>query len=80
MEWRYNFHIVSIAATAIVCYVWIVPLALWAALKWTITPDGHDEIETQVKHTSVTMLSHKVAYENVLCDIYTVTVAKSGNI
>ncbi|XP_028167497.1 protein YIPF2 [Ostrinia furnacalis] len=56
VEWRYNFHIVSIAATAIVCYVWIVPLALWAALKWTITPDGHDEIETQTTK-SPTMMS-----------------------
>lgn len=47
VEWRYDFHIVSIAATAIVCYVWLVPLALWAALKWTVVPDGQDEIETQ---------------------------------
>ncbi|RVE52292.1 hypothetical protein evm_003082 [Chilo suppressalis] len=47
LEWRYDFHIVSIAATAIVCYIWLVPLALWAALKWTIVPDDQDEIETQ---------------------------------
>lgn len=48
-HWRYDFHLVSYAATAIVCYVWLVPLALWAALKWTVRTDGHDEIENQVK-------------------------------
>lgn len=46
--WRYDFHLVSIAATAITCYVWLVPLALWAALKWTSSNDAHDEIENQV--------------------------------
>ncbi|KAL4702135.1 hypothetical protein ACJJTC_019411 [Scirpophaga incertulas] len=56
VEWRYNFHIVSIAATAILCYVWLVPLALWAALKWTIAPDGQNEIETQAS-SSPTMMS-----------------------
>lgn len=48
VHWRYNYHLVSYAATAIFCYVWLVPLALWAALKWSVVPDGQDEIETQV--------------------------------
>lgn len=47
-HWRYDFHLVSYAATAIMCYVWLVPLALWAALKWTTVPDGQDDIDTQV--------------------------------
>lgn len=54
--WRYNYHLVSYAATAIICYVWLVPLALWAALKWTSVPDGQDDIETQ-SSTSPTMIS-----------------------
>lgn len=54
--WRYNYHLVSYAATAIICYVWLVPLALWAALKWTTVPDGQDEIETQTSN-SPTMIS-----------------------
>uniref|UniRef100_A0A1E1W2L8 Protein YIPF n=1 Tax=Pectinophora gossypiella TaxID=13191 RepID=A0A1E1W2L8_PECGO len=56
VHWRYDFHLVSYAATAISCYVWIVPLALWAALKWTTVPDGQDEIETQTSKTP-TMIS-----------------------
>lgn len=56
VQWRYDFHLVSYAATAIICYVWLVPLALWAALKWTTTPDGQDEIETQAT-SSPTMIS-----------------------
>lgn len=54
--WRYDFHLVSIAATAISCYVWLVPLALWAALKWTTNTDAHDEIENQ-NTSSPTMMS-----------------------
>ncbi|XP_045778340.1 protein YIPF1 [Maniola jurtina] len=55
VHWRYNYHLVSYAATAILCYVWLVPLALWAALKWTAT-DTQDEIETQVS-SSPSMIS-----------------------
>ncbi|KAG6442888.1 protein YIPF1 [Manduca sexta] len=51
IPWRYDFHLVSYAATAIMSYVWIVPLALWAALKWTTVSDGQDEIETQTSRT-----------------------------
>ncbi|XP_045504642.1 protein YIPF2 [Colias croceus] len=47
IHWKYDFHLVSYAATAIFCYVWLVPLALWAALKWTSTPDAQDQIEIQ---------------------------------
>ncbi|CAB3225552.1 unnamed protein product [Arctia plantaginis] len=55
-QWRYDFHMVSIAATAIATYVWIVPLALWASLKWTTNTDAHDEIENQ-DTKSPTMIS-----------------------
>lgn len=51
VHWRYDFHLVSYAATAIVCYVWLVPLALWGVLKWTTLPDGQDEIETQTSNS-----------------------------
>lgn len=34
--WKYNFHIVSYAATAIFTYAWLLPLALWGALKWSV--------------------------------------------
>jgi len=33
-HWRYDFHAVTFAATAIFSYAWLVPLALWSILKW----------------------------------------------
>jgi len=33
-QWRYDFHVVSIAATAIFSYAWLVPFAVWACLRW----------------------------------------------
>ncbi|CAG9133055.1 unnamed protein product [Plutella xylostella] len=55
MHWRYDFHLVSYAATAIICYVWIVPLALWGAIKWT-TVEAQDEEAIQGS-TNPTMMS-----------------------
>ncbi|XP_073954273.1 protein YIPF2 [Choristoneura fumiferana] len=55
VHWRYDFHLVSYAATAIFGYVWLVPVALWAALKWTVAPQGQDEIETQASPTPTMM-------------------------
>ncbi|KAL6265593.1 hypothetical protein P5V15_002388 [Pogonomyrmex californicus] len=34
-HWKYNFHVVSYAATCIFLYAWFLPLVLWGALKWT---------------------------------------------
>lgn len=47
-HWRYNFHLVSIAATTIVLYVILIPFALWAALKWTARPVDSDLITDEV--------------------------------
>ncbi|XP_026751729.2 protein YIPF2 [Galleria mellonella] len=55
VHWRYDFHIVSYAATAIFCYVWVVPLALWAALKWSTIANSQDEMETQEANTPTMM-------------------------
>ena len=33
-HWKYDFHAVTFAATAIFSYAWLVPLALWSILKW----------------------------------------------
>ncbi|XP_027223842.2 protein YIPF1 isoform X2 [Penaeus vannamei] len=32
--WRYDFHKVTLAATAIFAYAWLVPLAVWGILIW----------------------------------------------
>ncbi|XP_051165949.1 protein YIPF1 [Leptopilina boulardi] len=34
-NWKYEFHIITGAATCIFLYAWLLPLALWGALKWT---------------------------------------------
>jgi len=42
-HWRYDFHVVSYAATFISLYVWLLPLALWGALKWTNSSRNTEE-------------------------------------
>lgn len=42
-HWRYDFHVVSYAATSIFLYAWLVPLALWGALKWTTSARETEE-------------------------------------
>ncbi|KAK7072169.1 Yip1 member 1, partial [Halocaridina rubra] len=32
--WRYDFHKVTLAATAIFSYAWLVPLAMWGIIVW----------------------------------------------
>ncbi|KAJ9595837.1 hypothetical protein L9F63_012992 [Diploptera punctata] len=39
-HWRYDFHIVTYAATAIFSYAWLVPIALWGILKWRGGQEG----------------------------------------
>ena len=34
-HWKYDFHLVSYAATAIYVYVLLIPFALWGFLKWS---------------------------------------------
>lgn len=33
-HWKYDFHTVTYAATAIFIYAWLIPAALWGTLKW----------------------------------------------
>lgn len=42
-HWRYEFHIVSYAATCIFLYAWLLPLTLWGALKWTTSTRETEE-------------------------------------
>ena len=35
-HWKYDFHAVTLSASAIYSYAWIVPLGLWGALKWMV--------------------------------------------
>lgn len=42
-HWRYNFHLVSVAATIIVLYTSLMPLTIWALLKWFDRPTDLDE-------------------------------------
>ncbi|XP_050583419.1 protein YIPF1 isoform X1 [Bombus affinis] len=42
-HWRYEFHIVSYAATCIFLYAWLLPLTLWGAMKWTSSSTNTEE-------------------------------------
>lgn len=33
-HWRYDFHLISYAATAIISYAWLVPILLYTFIKW----------------------------------------------
>lgn len=44
-HWKYNFHLVSYAATAICIYVTVVPAALWGLLKWSSDITDLDGLE-----------------------------------
>ncbi|XP_023303416.2 protein YIPF1 [Lucilia cuprina] len=37
-KWRYNFHLVSVAATCIFVYVNLLPAALWGLFKYSLKP------------------------------------------
>lgn len=45
VHWKYDFHLVSYAATAICLYVMVVPLALWGLLKWSSDVNDLDGLE-----------------------------------
>ncbi|XP_066598194.1 protein YIPF1 [Prorops nasuta] len=42
-HWKYDFHVVTYAATAIFLYAWLLPIALWGALHWTISQRNTEE-------------------------------------
>lgn len=44
-RWKYDFHLVSYAATAICMYVILVPLCLWGLLKWSSDITDLDGLE-----------------------------------
>ena len=47
-EWHYNFHLVSYASSAIITYVLLVPLALWAFLRYTVK---NEEIDMDIEES-----------------------------
>ncbi|EZA50618.1 hypothetical protein DMN91_004323 [Ooceraea biroi] len=48
-HWKYDFHVVSYAATFIFLYAWLLPIALWGTLKWSSSSRNTEEelIESQ---------------------------------
>nr|XP_008192763.1 PREDICTED: protein YIPF1 [Tribolium castaneum] len=45
-HWKYNFRLVSYAATAIYIYVLLIPFALWALLKWSSDVNDLEGLES----------------------------------
>lgn len=69
-HWRYNFHLVSIAATTIVLYVILIPFALWAAFKWTARPVDSDLITDDVSVLAVVTIALSFGLNNFLTSIF----------
>lgn len=44
-HWKYDFHLVSYAATAIILYITLVPLTLWGLLRWSSDKVDLTEVE-----------------------------------
>ncbi|XP_018579071.1 protein YIPF1 [Anoplophora glabripennis] len=47
-HWKYNFHLVSYAATTICLYVTLVPFILWGLLKWSSQINDIEGLEENV--------------------------------
>lgn len=45
IHWKYDFHLVSYAATAICLYVTLIPSAIWALLKWSTNVESDENYE-----------------------------------
>uniref|UniRef100_A0A182PII2 Yip1 domain-containing protein n=1 Tax=Anopheles epiroticus TaxID=199890 RepID=A0A182PII2_9DIPT len=61
-QWRYNFHLVSYSATAIITYTLLVPFALWGFLQWSVQTtefnlEEEDEEVPQVDSGTPSLLS-----------------------
>lgn len=46
-HWKYDFHLVSYAATTICLYVTLVPFVLWCILKYTAQTSDIEELEQE---------------------------------
>ncbi|XP_055389138.1 protein YIPF1 [Condylostylus longicornis] len=60
-EWKYNFHLVSYAATAIYIYACFVPISLWAIFKWTLKPN-EDNLDTDSATYTPSLMSLMCVY------------------
>ncbi|CAH0560666.1 unnamed protein product [Brassicogethes aeneus] len=48
IHWKYDFHLVSYAATAIFMYVTLIPFTLWGLLKWSSDVNDLEGLESNV--------------------------------
>uniref|UniRef100_T1PJC1 Protein YIPF n=1 Tax=Musca domestica TaxID=7370 RepID=T1PJC1_MUSDO len=60
-QWRYNFHLVSYAATCIFIYVNFLPGALWALFKYSLKP-LQEGLETENADYTPSLLSLMCVY------------------
>ncbi|XP_065157961.1 protein YIPF1 [Atheta coriaria] len=44
-HWRYDFHLVSYAASIIFLYITLVPVCLWGLLKWSLNDNELEEFK-----------------------------------
>ncbi|KAM7346852.1 protein YIPF1 [Cochliomyia hominivorax] len=60
-KWRYNFHLVSVAATCIFVYVNLLPAALWGLFKYSLKPI-QEGLETENADYTPTLLALMCVY------------------
>lgn len=56
-HWKYDFDLVTQAATCIFLYAWLLPLVIWASIKWSEQPqsaqDGLIEVPTIMQFSMI---------------------------
>jgi len=60
-EWKYNFHLVSYAATTIYIYSCLIPITLWATFKWSLKPN-EDNLDIDSASYTPSLLSLMCIY------------------
>lgn len=90
-QWRYNFHLVSYSATAIITYALLVPAALWAFLQWSVrgtelNMEEDEEEQVEIEPTTPSLLSLVCVYGYSLAIyipvsvLWTIQVGREGNV
>ncbi|XP_052892171.1 protein YIPF1 [Anopheles moucheti] len=79
-HWRYNFHLVSYSATAIIMYTLLVPSALWGFLKWSVRSseldiDEDEEVGTPSLLSLVCIYGYSLAIYIPVSVLWTIQVS-----
>uniref|UniRef100_A0A336MJZ1 Protein YIPF n=1 Tax=Culicoides sonorensis TaxID=179676 RepID=A0A336MJZ1_CULSO len=63
-KWHYNFHLLGVAASIIISYVILVPVALWAVIQWS---SKHQEIQQNDLNDDMAISSGPATLISLIC-------------